>query len=139
MSKTIESVPQSDELLLNFFSSYLKDISVIISEIKHNMYKLINVNPPPSRNISVSNDIRSIMAACNLVFDDAKRSNGILKGYLKGQGIDEERSNRSSRSGEKNSNTSSIINDTKFKLSQKGEKSTPVNDFSKTVTDQLRF
>lgn len=60
--------------LVNYFASYLRDISATISEVKSLAYMLINVPQPNTKNIQVTSDIASIMMACKKTYDDIKRA-----------------------------------------------------------------
>lgn len=60
--------------LLNYFASYLRDMSHTIAYVKSLAYVLINVPHPQSAPTIVTADIASVMAACKKTYDDIKRT-----------------------------------------------------------------
>jgi len=59
--------------LLNYFSSYLKDMIAMIGQVKALTYCLLNVPPPSNKNIAITPDVYSVMGACKRTHDDIKR------------------------------------------------------------------
>lgn len=72
MNSLVDHNAHFDELA-NYFASYLKDISSIITQVKSHAYSIINVPQPAHKNMVITSDISSIMAACKRTFDDIKR------------------------------------------------------------------
>lgn len=101
MNSLVDHNAHFDELA-NYFSSYLRDISTIVSQLKSYAYSIINVPQPSLKNMPITSDISSIMAACKRTYDDIKRVESILKGHAKGKG------NESSASGSRVSSTKKI-------------------------------
>lgn len=86
---TFQEYAGHPEEMLNYFSSYLQDMSGMISQVKAMVYSLINITHPAPRLTQVSPDIHSIMAACKRTYDDLKRTESILRGHTKGKGAAE--------------------------------------------------
>ena len=83
MSAYLGSQPQLEELL-SYFSSYLKDITRTVVQVKTLVYSLINVAPPtPKHQLDINPDPATIMSACKRSLDDMKRIESVLKGHLK--------------------------------------------------------
>ncbi len=84
MLNILDSQP-SAEKLIDYFSSYLSDITLLIMDIKQQVYQIINVSTISQKKAIINNDIPSIMSACKKTFEDLKRIETILKGYIKGK------------------------------------------------------
>jgi hypothetical protein len=73
--------------LLNYFASYLRDISTTITQVKTLAYTLINVPQPQSKPSPIRTDIASVMAACKKTYEDIRRIESIMRGHVKGRSI----------------------------------------------------
>ena len=73
----------SESEILTFFSSYLRDILELASEIKKNTYSLLGLSVNPQRQLFVNKNVYSIMEACNHSYEDLRRTSTLLKGHIK--------------------------------------------------------
>jgi hypothetical protein len=69
--------------MIRYFSDFLTEINLIISNIKDYVYEIIDVNLNPSKAKTVFQSMSSIILATHRTYDDLKKVESILTGVVK--------------------------------------------------------
>ena len=95
----------SEHDIFTFFSSYLRDLLQLASDIKISTYQLLGIDSLAPKYFVVNTNMYSIMEACNNSFEDLRRTSTLLRGHLKAQNSkdDKKESVKQSRDSIRNS------------------------------------
>ena len=74
-----------DQQLQHYFANYLRDITSTLTEVKEMVYSLIRVHCPLMPPPSISTDLHSLTSACAMTYEDLRKVEVLLRGYLRGQ------------------------------------------------------
>lgn len=73
--------------MLRYFSDFLTEINLIISNIKQHTYEFVSVSIPNTTILKVYDSMASIIASTHKTYDDLKRIESVMNGIIKARRI----------------------------------------------------